>query len=118
MKREIKFRVWDNLKKSFLKDKSVLIHTEKPFVQHDQGHIFQQFTGFKDKNNKEIYEGDILQPEGLDKGIVEFCDGGFKLNAEQTSDFLCYLIYGGESVECEVIGNIFENKNFKEVYSI
>lgn len=128
--REIKFRVWDNLKKSFLKDKSVLIHTEKPFVQHDQGHIFQQYTGLKDKNGKEIYEGDIVKFDNSESNWKPFGMEPFVGKAEiiWCSDFLlCNTpqwglsgspdkdgyrrYYGCMYGEIEVIGNIFENKD-------
>ena len=55
--REIKFRVWHKKRKEILK--SIL----NPYNFRDQAPSFvlMQFTGLKDKNGKEIYDGDILE---------------------------------------------------------
>lgn len=75
--------------------------------------ILMQSTGLKDKNGKEIFEGDILDYKGR-KALVRwhgsyasfiyrFVDELQKRNAEWNSLYLAYL-------KCEVIGNIYENK--------
>jgi hypothetical protein len=64
MSRELKFRIWDNLKKEWVAKKvyhaSIDSSGEFSFKQHSEGFAIQQYTGVKDVNDKKIYEGDIV----------------------------------------------------------
>ena len=71
--REIKFRIWDKEKKYFLNDDLFAITIAGKIVipskydgkqmEYDDGSsvVLMQYTGIKDKNGKEIYEGDIIK---------------------------------------------------------
>lgn len=115
--REIKFRVWNKqVKKLFYLDRhglledsleQVLFATNIIEADEEAGSNFElmQFTGLKDKNGREIYEGDILQwcdtSTVKTKWTVEATDGGWYPFIEQ--------MLTDRPDRFEVIGNIYEN---------
>ncbi len=131
--REIKFRVWRNNRMSYPNQKDAEIWDSNMILPYcDSGlsngvmvkkenNILMQFIGRKDKNGKEIYEGDIIETNNfcgktwfLIKYEEDSC-GTFsafhavhiksfdKKNGSQSS------IHCGVTDSCEVIGNIYEN---------
>jgi len=75
MKREIKFRAWDDGRRKYIySDRHLSLTTF--FINIDRRNIMfnlEQFTGLHDKNKKEIYEGDILDC-GQDPNAEVFWD--------------------------------------------
>ena len=119
MKREIKFRAWDIPAKKYrgvdgLKD--LFSIRSDGFFNED--YVLEQFTGLKDKNGKEIYEGDILSKgkiskrpswkKGHDYYCVSFSNGVFVANG-YNGEFKVSPILHNLNSGCEIIGNIHEN---------
>ena len=85
--------------------------------------VIEQYTGLKDKNGKEIYEGDIIQEE-IDFNS-KMTDGTFRYRVYWDEEELCWCLehIGNESIRhelwqfdesTEVIGNIHENPELLE----
>jgi len=133
--REIKFRVWNGLQMVYditvgkfgifyvnpengdglnpQDTASLTVNTTK----YSDGIDVMQYTGLKDKNGKEIYEGDIVQNKDFIEqwdeatedviGVVELYDGCFGLvNSE---DDLSNELPLFALTEIEVIGNVYDN---------
>jgi uncharacterized phage protein (TIGR01671 family) len=107
--KEIKFKVWDKKYKRMISMQLTLsdIAKEEELVlpYHTENYEFLLYTGVKDKNEKDIYEFDILKIKLKNKefiGVVEYHKG-------------CYFVGGMplymiESEEMEIVENYFENQ--------
>ena len=124
--REIKFRAWDKTEKKmvsiyeiiFTKSKGIGIRVKPHKPTYLYNIEIMQFTGLKDKNGKEIYEGDIIHSKweenyvGSDdsKEIVFFHNGEFVMNKSgKPEEFNFSVHFHCHPKHIKVIGNIYEN---------
>ena len=119
MSRDIKFRVWSEKNKKMLEIQKHSFKTGKsmPYgynIAYDFGELMQ-YTGLKDENGKEIYEGDILSIKIYSrdkiivqcKALVEFKDGCFGVIWGYDKSFLSLKSFF--NTKFEVVGNKYEN---------
>ena len=114
--REFKFRAWDKSLKRMSYDPLNVISFDGRFyygIADITGYPQEvmQYTGLKDKNGKEIYEGDVCKYREDTEGQIIFEDGCFWFDCTDWSEPICIF----SDWEFEVIGNIHENPELLEV---
>jgi uncharacterized phage protein (TIGR01671 family) len=124
VKREIKFRAWDSSKEEFT-DYNTLCFTKDGFgyakplgysnMRNPDDLELMQFTGYQDKNKKDIYDGDIVKVCEEYGGyayiplVVDFKDGCFVLRPiNNLNSYSPMFQYDFDQIY-EIIGNKYEN---------
>ena len=113
--REIKFRAWDKINKEMFNVESINFQERRVYKDVVSYRNFNdielmQYTGLKDKNNKEIYEGDILSDGNDEKPYkVIFENGSFRAEFDGDFDEYSFDLMDVNLQCCEVVGNIYEN---------
>ena len=128
--REIKFRAWLKEEKKMVNvetmdftDKTIRCLKKNEFinayllrrVSFDDVELMQ-YTGLNDKNDKEIYEGDILffRDENM-KYVVVWQDTAFIIESIEIRKYSEKMYWLDDTeICCEIVGNIYENKNLLE----
>lgn len=120
-----KYRAWDKVFKEMVQVNALVLDEQVVKVTYKNGNVakedmkeyeLMQSTGLKDKNGKEIFEGDVLAIE-TDEGVTNlkvFWDEKhalfmFESKKYNEKDLLAELVEDN-TYPFEIIGNIYENK--------
>lgn len=130
--REFKFRAWDKKDSEMVSVDLIVFNdrttTDKAHILDERNDVhylneivLMQYTGLKDNNGVEIYEGDILlfalydcyDKDTICNGTIVFSNCEFKLKIQfedgSTQYDNLYYSYNANCGGVEVIGNIYEN---------
>lgn len=122
-----RFRAWDKEFKEMVQvdalvfDEQIIKATYKNgnVVKEDlKNYVLMQSTGLKDKNGKEIFEGDVVKmaknvySEPTYYEVVRHRGGAYRLESKQHGCEL-WLRY----TDCEIAGDIYKNPELLEVSS-
>ena len=126
-----RFRAWDVLAEKMIDEILMISFVRKEIIgkfsdgstsvplkfedeRNGEDVILMQSTGLRDKNGKEIFEGDVLTSQNYPaKGVVEFrTDSGMWVNCLKEYGYFEYL--GNVASSRKIIGNIYENPELLE----
>ena len=136
MSREIKIRAWLKDDKRMVEVRSIDFHEEGNIITVNYNDIFgfefneneielMQYTGLKDKNGKEIYEGDIIDIHQTVNGqsifVIEVTNTGlvipryaFNKNYKYEYNIRELLEFDEYDKEIEIIGNVYQHPELLE----
>ena len=123
--RELKFRAWDGSQMLTEENFDFVVSDYNSIIRLDEYgwtehwvDCVEQYTGLKDKNGKEIYEGDTVEEE-IDCGDDDI-DGTYRYTVVWDEDTLCWSLspqYGAihedlweTNSSVEIVGNIHEKE--------